>query len=106
MQAQGDYRQIVREHMSHQTQIAIREHCDDIYSVDESNDTVIILPETCTIDLEASFVLGEVRSLYRSVLVRQALRFQLSVLDSRLASIQSAIDTGENMLTVLAENAP
>jgi len=101
---QADYRQVLREQMDHRVQRAIREHCDDVYSVDENNFTIISLPDDCSFDLAQSLWQNDIRTLHESRIVKQALRFQLSTLDSRLSSMRSAIVTAENMLSELSKN--
>ncbi|WP_412067272.1 hypothetical protein [Rubrivirga sp. IMCC43871] len=108
LQDRSDYRQIIREQMAYRIQLAIREQCDDIYTIGEGNSTgfFVSLPEACRVDLAPSLVRQETVRLHASDPVRQALRFQLSILDSRLNSIDNAIRTGGNMLTELTGGHP
>ena len=85
--------------MDNRVQVAIRKNCDDIYTVDENNNTSFSLPEDCEISLPQELVIAEVEKLRADVNIQRTLRYQISLLDNRLNSLNSAIETSTNTLS-------
>lgn len=102
----SDYRQLVRQHMDHAIQIAVREYCGDKYGYAENSVTYLTLPASCEVDLglEENLVRSEIDLLRNNAAIRQELRFHLSVLDSKLNTIQAGLLTAERTLKTIEES--
>ena len=102
----SDYRQMVRQYMDHSVQIAVRENCGDQFGFADDKVAYLKLPASCDVDLglPADLVRSEIMLLLNNDAVRQELRFHLSVLDSKLKSIQAGLVTAEQTLKVIEQS--
>jgi hypothetical protein len=97
----GDFRRVIRERMDYRFQKMVRARCDDDYLVDENNYTYLVLPEKCEIAVAPEAVREETEKLRADEDVLRTLRFHVSLLDSKINSLENAIDTAENTLVSL-----
>lgn len=94
----SDYREVLRSNMDHRIQAAIVESCGDRYLTHAFGFVGIELPESCSIELAPSLIEQEVRRLHSSDVVLQHLRYQESLLTSRIASLENAVQSTTAML--------
>jgi hypothetical protein len=94
----SDYREVLRSNMDHRVQSAIVEACGDRYLTHTFGFVGIELPENCSVELSPSLVEQEIRRLHGSAVVLQTLRYQESLLTSRIASLENAVQSTTAML--------
>lgn len=99
----SDYREVLRSNMDHRVQAAIVESCGDRYVPHPFGFVGIELPEDCAVELPEGLVAQEIRRLHGSELVQQHLRFQASLLTSRIASLEIAVQSTTATLEAVRE---
>ena len=102
----SDYRQLLRQNMAHTVQAAVRTNCGDVFGQTEENVSYLTLPASCDVELNLpdELVTTEVRLLLQNDAVRKELRFHLSVLDSKLNSIQAGLVTAEETIRAIEQS--
>ena len=101
MDVRSDYRAILRQLMDHRVQEAIVADCGDVYLQTRFGIVGMRLPESCDIELSPDLVSEEIRRLHGHEEIVRHLRFQASVLRTRLAAIEIAIAGTRNTLEAL-----
>ena len=97
------YREVLRSNMDHRVQAAIVEACGDRYLPHTFGFVGIELPETCSVELAPGLVEQEIRRLHGNESVLQQLRFQTSMLASRIASLENAVRSTTATLEAVRE---
>ena len=80
------YRETIRSTMPYHAQKAVRKNCDDVVSVNEYFQHIILLPETCEINLSQEQVEEAVNAIFDAE-IKKALTRQISDLDTKLWSL-------------------
>ena len=97
-----EYRTVVRLEIDPIIQAEIRDKCGDVF-IPEGVSFYLMLREECEIDAPQALIASDVAKLHADENVHKWLRFQIDVIDTRIATLDALIASSKEMRAILSE---
>lgn len=97
------YRRLIRLHMDAKIQAKILDNCGDVYLEENESTFIIMLPKQCDVSIDDALLADEISTLKSNQLIRQELKFHLTILRGQLGSLKNALDMASKTLARIEE---